>query len=130
MKFDSSQLLHYTENLNKSLVAVDEARRSVAYHRLQIKQTKAKLAAAKKDAMLKAFIARMPEGRVEVMPAPDRVYASVRLSAVEEYALCGVPDHLGLRMVESKSIHGGHGSPWLSTYRHGFVDYYITKEVF
>lgn len=125
------QIENYTRDMNKARETLIDARSNINYYRLQIRQTKARLAEAKKNAAIKQFIALMPEDSVKVTPAPDQIYVSVHLSVRDAHNLMGhVPDQLGLCPMEVRPIHDRLNSPILSTFRHGCVWFYITQEVY
>lgn len=129
MNLDMKQLGDYQRDLEKQIEARDRARHQIDYLRLQIKQTRARAVAAKRDLTLRAFMAAMPADQVEVMPAPDGVYASVTLSPIIAATYRGVPEKLGLTFLEQRNIDDSLGSPILRKYRHGCVMYYVTEQI-
>lgn len=132
MRLNMEQADKYRAEMVAAREAEDKAKRQRQFNRLQLAQTKDRAKLAKADETLRAFcdrIYRVTMREVDVMPAPDCIYASVRLSPLFAAPCRGIPDDLGLKLVRQEVVGDGLGAPVLRVYRHGPVMYYVTEEV-
>ncbi len=129
MNLDMSQLDAYQRDIEQWEATLAQAKDKLAFLRLQVKQTRAAAARAKRDPLIKAFIKAMPKDFVEVMPSPGTVYVSVHFSPLQASLYADVPERLGLESLGSVKVDNSLRSPTLSRYRSPGVLFYITKHV-
>lgn len=111
MKIDLSQIASYREESERHKAALQRAKTGLEFCRLQMKQTKESLARAKVSSLVKEIIKVMPEGMVEVMPAPGVIYVTAHLSQAE---FIGVESFI----VEHFRLHDSHDFPCHTNYQY------------
>lgn len=111
MLIDLSQITAYREEAERHKAAIQSAKTSLDFCRLQIKQTKDALARAKVSPLIKDIIKVMPKDSVEVMPAPGVIYVTAHVSQAE---FVGAESFI----VERFRLHDSHDFPCHTNYQY------------
>lgn len=129
MQVDLSQLSIYEQDLTKTIAVIERATSDIEYLRLQIKQTKAAVTAAKKDALIKAFVAKYGKDNVEVMPAPGINYVTVHVNPTMTLYHFD-PVELGIEFRDSNPDSNRLNANQIFRYASHGVVYYVIKHPF
>lgn len=129
MQVDLSQLSSYQDELQRTEAAIQKAKTQQEYLRLQIKQTKAASVAAKKNSLIKAFVAKYGKDNVEVMPAPGTTYVTVHVNPTMNLYHFD-PVELGIEFRDSNPSSDRLNADQIFRYASHGVTYYVIKRPF